>query len=222
MANLLIITRDTEARQELCSALTRKDLECSLVSDINGVSEAIIERQPDIILLEITRRWPNDEMRGLVRRVWRERSISLIVLVAEDALDNLQDGLDYDDFLIGPYHSAEAFIRIDRLLQKRRKSSSDEIIEYNDLQLDLGSCEVMVDNRIIELTFKEYELLKLLARNRGRVFTREELLDKIWGYDYFGGDRTVDVHIRRLRSKIEDANHTYVETVRNIGYRFRK
>ena len=222
MANLLIITRDTEARQEFCNTLTEKDLECSLVSDTNGVSEAIIERQPDVILLEITRRWPNDEMRGLVRRVWRERSISLIVLVAEDALDNLQDGLDYDDFLISPYHSAEALIRIDRLLQKRRKVASDEIIEYNDLQLDLGSCEVMVDNRVIELTFKEYELLKLLARNRGRVFTREELLDKIWGYDYFGGDRTVDVHIRRLRSKIEDANHTYVETVRNIGYRFRK
>ena len=79
-----------------------------------------------------------------------------------------------------------------------------------------------MDNRIIDLTFKEYELLKLMATNRGRVFTRDNLLDKIWGYDYFGGDRTVDVHIRRLRSKIEDANHSYIETVRNIGYKFIK
>jgi two-component system alkaline phosphatase synthesis response regulator PhoP len=81
---------------------------------------------------------------------------------------------------------------------------------------------VTVEWRIVELTFKEYELLKLLASNKGRVYTREILLDKIWGYDYYGGDRTVDVHIRRLRSKIEDSNHNFIETVRNIGYRFKK
>ena len=71
------------------------------------------------------------------------------------------------------------------------------------------------------LTFREYELLKFLAGNRGRVFTREALLNKVWGYDYYGGDRTVDVHIRRLRSKTEDSNHAFIETVRNIGYRFK-
>ena len=74
---------------------------------------------------------------------------------------------------------------------------------------------------MIELTFKEYELLKFLASHQGRVYTREALLNKVWGYDYYGGDRTVDVHIRRLRSKIEDAKHTFIETVRNIGYRFK-
>ena len=79
-----------------------------------------------------------------------------------------------------------------------------------------------MENRVIELTFKEYELLLYLAGNKGRVFTRESLLNKVWGYDLFGGDRTVDVHIRRLRSKIEDPEHTFIETVRNIGYRFKK
>ena len=78
-----------------------------------------------------------------------------------------------------------------------------------------------VEGVVVELTFKEYELLKLLAGHPGRVYTREVLLDKIWGYDYYGGDRTVDVHIRRLRSKIEDSNHIFIETVRNIGYRFK-
>ena len=73
---------------------------------------------------------------------------------------------------------------------------------------------------LVKLTFKEYELLKFLALSEGHVYTRETLLDKIWGYGFFGGDRTVDVHIRRLRSKIEDANHSYIETVRNVGYRF--
>jgi two-component system alkaline phosphatase synthesis response regulator PhoP len=222
VANLLIITRDTEARQDFCDTLIEKDLECSLVTDTNGVSEVIAEQQPDVILLEIAKRWPNEEMRGLIRRVKRERNLPVIVLIAEDALDDLQDEADFDDFLLSPYHTAEAVFRINRLVEKHRKATSNETIEYNGLQLDLGSCEVTVDNRLIELTFKEYELLKLMARNRGRVFTREELLDKIWGYDYFGGDRTVDVHIRRLRSKIEDTNHTFVDTVRNIGYRFRK
>ena len=74
---------------------------------------------------------------------------------------------------------------------------------------------------VVELTFKEYELLKFLAGNKGRVCTRETLLDKVWGYDYYGGDRTVDVHVRRLRSKIEDSKHIFIDTVRNIGYRFR-
>jgi two-component system alkaline phosphatase synthesis response regulator PhoP len=74
---------------------------------------------------------------------------------------------------------------------------------------------------VVEFTFREYELLRFLAANEGRVFTRDTLLDRVWGYDYYGGDRTVDVHIRRLRSKIEDAGHTFIETVRNIGYRFR-
>ena len=75
--------------------------------------------------------------------------------------------------------------------------------------------------RLLALTFKEYELLKLLATNKGKVFTRESLLNEVWGYDYYGGDRTVDVHIRRLRSKIEDPTHTFIETVRNIGYKFK-
>jgi two-component system alkaline phosphatase synthesis response regulator PhoP len=72
------------------------------------------------------------------------------------------------------------------------------------------------------LTFREYQLLKFLASNKGKVFTREALLNKVWGWDYYGGDRTVDVHIRRLRSKIEDPTHTFIETVRNIGYRLRE
>ena len=222
MTNLLIITRDTKALQEFCDTLIEKNLDCSLAADTNGVSDVIMQRPPDVILLEITERWPKEEMRGLIRQVKRERKLPVIVLLAEDSLDNLKDDLDFDDFLLSPYHPSEAIIRIKLQHQKHRRATSDEIIEYNDLQLDLVSCEVTLDGHVIELTFKEYELLKLLARNQGRVFTREELLDKIWGYDYFGGDRTVDVHIRRLRSKIEDANHTFVETVRNIGYRFRK
>lgn len=88
--------------------------------------------------------------------------------------------------------------------------------------IDPAQCEVTLEGEVVELTFKEYELLRFLASNRGRVFTREALLNWVWGYDYYGGERTVDVHVRRLRSKIEDSKHVFIETVRNIGYRFKK
>jgi two-component system alkaline phosphatase synthesis response regulator PhoP len=94
------------------------------------------------------------------------------------------------------------------------------LIKCGDLVIDIAKYEVSIGGKLLALTFKEYELLKFLAKNRGRVFTRETLLNEVWGYDYYGGDRTVDVHIRRLRSKIEDSTHTFIETVRNIGYKF--
>jgi DNA-binding response OmpR family regulator len=91
-----------------------------------------------------------------------------------------------------------------------------------DLQIDTSSYEVTIRGSRIGLRFKEYELLKLLAENPGRVFSRDALLNQIWGYEYFGGTRTVDVHIRRLRSKMEDAEHNFIETIWNVGYRFRE
>jgi two-component system alkaline phosphatase synthesis response regulator PhoP len=99
---------------------------------------------------------------------------------------------------------------------------SEDVIRCGDLVIDSAKCEVSLSGKPIILTFKEYQLLKFLASNKEKVFTREALLNKVWGWDYYGGDRTVDVHIRRLRSKIEDINHSFIETIRNIGYRFRK
>ena len=137
-------------------------------------------------------------------------------------LDGIDRQLDVDDFVTSPYDSKELVLRINRLIHRTRNTESSELIKCDDLVIDLVTCEVTVEGKIVELTFKEYELLKLLASHRGRVYTRQALLDRIWGYDYFGGDRTVDVHVRRLRSKIEGSKHIFIETVRNIGYRFKK
>jgi len=95
------------------------------------------------------------------------------------------------------------------------------VLKCGDLVMDLANYTVHVGGRHVELTYKEYELLRFLATNRDRVFTRETLLSKVWGYDFYGGERTVDVHIRRLRAKIEDRHAPFIETVRNVGYRFR-
>jgi DNA-binding response OmpR family regulator len=108
-----------------------------------------------------------------------------------------------------------------RTLWKRHRVDSRNVLQCGDLVMDLGNYTVQIGGHSIDLTYKEYELLRFLATNRDRVYSRETLLNKVWGYDFYGGARTVDVHVRRLRSKIEDRHHTFIETVRNVGYRFR-
>ncbi len=222
MTRLLIIARERKAQAGLCEGLARNGLACSTTSYNNGVREAIAVQRPDIVLVEIDRQLPDLETWDLINKAKNKNHVQVIALVPENMLDNIDSRLDVDDFLTGPFDPRELSLRISRLLQRRTNRDSNELLTCDGLVLDLATCEVTVDGRVVELTFKEYELLKLMAGNRGRVYTREALLDKIWGYDYYGGDRTVDVHIRRLRSKIEDSKHTFIETVRNIGYRFRK
>ncbi len=132
--------------------------------------------------------------------------------------------LDYkvSDLIFAPVDPEELFCRIRRLLWQNQNSDSHSIIQGDGLSIDVIKYEVRLEGELVNLTYKEYELLRFLASNKGKVFTREVLLNKVWGYDYFGGTRTVDVHIRRLRSKIEDAHHTYIDTLRNIGYRFKE
>ena len=113
-----------------------------------------------------------------------------------------------------------AALRVQHLIQRFTPADATSVLTVGDLVIDLARYEVTQSGRRMELTFKEYELLKFLATNPGKVFTREVLLNQVWGYDYFGGTRTVDVHVRRLRSKIEEGTNTYIETVRNVGYRY--
>ncbi len=127
-----------------------------------------------------------------------------------------------DDFVLKPYKANEILTRVNRLLRKNNlQEESAETLRAGDVIINLPKCEVTVSGELVDLTFTEYELLKLLMSQKGHVFSREVLLNKIWGYDYYGGDRTVDVHITRLRNKIEDTTHTVIETVRNIGYRIK-
>jgi DNA-binding response OmpR family regulator len=150
------------------------------------------------------------------------KSLPIIALIEREILPDVDGYLNMiDDFVIRPYDLRELNLRVERLLRKTRQADSGETIRCGDLVIDLAKCEVYIGGRPVMLTFKEYELLKVLAGNAGRVFTREALLNKVWGYDYYGGDRTVDVHITRLRSKIENIRNVSIETVRNIGYRLR-
>ncbi|HAS04229.1 MAG TPA: DNA-binding response regulator [Dehalococcoidia bacterium] len=177
---------------------------------------------PDMVIIEVSGSMPTPKSLNMITRMKKKTTLPVLALTYKDYMDSIITLNKIDDFILLPYEKDELILRVRRLLQKVKNIDSSDIIKCDGLTIDLVKYEVTLENRVIELTFKEYELLLYLAGNKGRVFTREALLDKVWGFDYFGGDRTVDVHIRRLRSKIEDSEHTFIETVRNIGYRFKK
>jgi two-component system alkaline phosphatase synthesis response regulator PhoP len=173
-------------------------------------------------LLDANEATIGSEVWELAQRMRQEMNIPLIALMPREILNGLDSSTGIDDFVVKPWEATEVTARVKRILRQKGGMESEDVIRCGDLVIDSAKCEVSLSGKPIILTFKEYQLLKFLANNKGRVFTRDVLLDKVWGWDYYGGDRTVDVHIRRLRSKIEDSTHTFIETVRNIGYKFKE
>ena len=217
MLRLLIVARETAELVALSSQLIANGCRCSVIPDDDEAIGEIASQRPDLVLVETS------GSLTLPRTIKEALSLPVIALVGRDILGDLNGNLDADDFVVSPYDTRELELRIRRLLKYTNGTGeSDELIKCDGLVIDLAKCEVIVDGKVVELTYREYELLRFLASNPGRVYTREALLDKVWGMDYYGGDRTVDVHVRRLRSKIESSGHDFIETVRNIGYRFTK
>jgi len=219
---VLIIGDATDRIRDLSSGLITQGFACSITANNEDVINQVLEQNPDLVLM-VDNGFPDVlNMGNVIDTIKRKKPLPIIALLYRETLDKLDSVISMDDFVVDPWDAAEVVARAKRVLRRTKLVDNEELIRCDDLMVDLATCEVSLSGKLIELTFKEYELLIFLASNRGRVYTREALLDKVWGYDYFGGDRTVDVHIRRLRSKIEDANHTFIETVRNIGYRFKK
>nr|WP_276319994.1 response regulator transcription factor [Haloactinopolyspora alba] len=145
-----------------------------------------------------------------------------MTVVTEGGLAAINAEWGVDDVLLDSAGPAEVEARL-RLAQGRLASSGDEApdeIRSGDLVIDEATYTAKVARRTLDLTYKEFELLKFLAQHPGRVFTRAQLLQEVWGYDYFGGTRTVDVHVRRLRAKLGADHEALIGTVRNVGYRF--
>ena len=164
----------------------------------------------------------NTEIRWCARAC-ASLGVPIIALVSPSQIATLDATLTITDFISTPPDPDELVVRARFAVQEtihESTSKHNECIKIRDLIINKSSYEVTLRSERIGLRFKEYELLRTLAEKPGRVFTREALLNQIWGYEYFGGTRTVDVHIRRLRSKIEDSDHSYIETIWNVGYRF--
>ena len=131
----------------------------------------------------------------------------------------LRDEL-FDDFCLTPFHPTEVEARLRTCCGAAATACAPDMVEYSGLALNLETYQASIAGRPLDLTYMEYELLKFLAQNPGKVFTREMLLSRVWGYEYYGGARTVDVHIRRLRAKLGEEHANLIQTVRSVGYRF--
>ena len=146
-------------------------------------------------------------------------SAALLVVVAESAMPALNSEWGFDDIVLSGAGPGEVDARIRLLTTRSAKDAGDQMISASGVTIDEVSYQAKVNGKALDLTFKEFELLRFLAGHPQRVFTREQLLSEVWGYDYFGGTRTVDVHVRRLRAKLGDME-SLIATVRNVGYRF--
>lgn len=148
-------------------------------------------------------------------------AVPILLVVEPGSLAALERHRDlFDDFVLESSIESELDVRVSRLLWRSGRTKSADVIVYGPLALNLETYQAVVEGRPLDLTYMEYELLRYLAAHPGKVFTREALLSAVWGYDYFGGARTVDVHVRRLRAKLGEENAHLIETVRSVGYRF--
>ena len=159
-----------------------------------------------------------------VCRALRKRDVPVepvLLLVRGASLTDLElrDDL-YDDFCLSPFHPRELEARLRHQFWRSGGGVQAELVEYEPLVLNLETYQAAIDGRPLDLTYMEYELLKFLASHPGRVFTRETLLSRVWGYEYYGGARTVDVHVRRLRAKLGEEHANLIQTVRSVGYKF--
>ena len=149
-----------------------------------------------------------------------EFSLPVLVVIDRTMTTNVSDDDSYTDFILSPLDRAELQARLGRITLIETTVTDDDILRYRDLELNTATYQTTVGGDPRDLTFMEYELLRFFVENQGRVWSRDQILKKVWGYDYFGGARTVDVHVRRLRSKLGEERSSWITTVRSVGYRF--
>lgn len=190
--------------------------------------ELIEKQELDLLLLDIM--LPNVDGLDICKRVRQKMEIPIIIISAKaDEFDKvLALELGADDYVTKPFSMREVLARIKARLRRKpveaaKEENDGDKLKEDNLEMDLKKYEVSKEGKIVELTLREFELLKFLWQAKGEVFTREDLLTKVWGYEYYGDVRTVDVTIRRLREKIEDdaSKAVYVLTKRGVGYYFR-
>jgi DNA-binding response OmpR family regulator len=213
----LLLLYQTEGASALRRDLVGLDFEVEAAT-LSDADEALVSPGIEAIVLEAATN--ADETRRVLESPARPSRAPLLLIVRPDQLASIDPALPVDDFILLPAATDELAIRLRRAIWRRTGIDTQNTLRSGDLLVDLANYKVFVAEQPVTLTFKEFELLRFLMTNRGKVFTREALLNRVWGYEYFGGARTVDVHVRRLRSKIETGSTVYVETVRNVGYRF--
>jgi two-component system, OmpR family, alkaline phosphatase synthesis response regulator PhoP len=222
----ILVVDDEEHIQELIKFNLEKNSYKVITAD-NGKDafEIAKEQQPDLVLLDLM--LPGMDGLEVCKAIRRENSIAsmpIIMITARgEELDKIL-GLELgaDDYITKPFSVRELLARVKAILRRTSVKYEENNYKFGEITIDFQKHEIKREGEKIELTLKEFELLEILIKNKGRVMTRDFLLDKIWGYEYLGETRTVDVHVRHLRQKIErdDKNPIYIQTIRGIGYKF--
>ena len=224
MTKILVVEDEKSLSEPLAYLLRREGYEVSVVDNGLSAVEAVDQSPPDLILLDLM--LPGLAGTEVCREVRNRSSLPIIMLTAKDSEVDIVVGLELgaDDYVTKPYSSRELLARIKAVLRRRSTDPdpADGILEYHGIVLDSDRHQLQVRGEPVSLPLKEFELLELLMVNAGRVLTRGQIIDRVWGSDYFGDTKTLDVHIKRLRSKIEvhPSEPTIIATVRGLGYRF--
>lgn len=225
MTRVLIVEDEPDLADPLAYLLRREGFEVEIAEDGGLALDAFTSRGADIVLLDLMLPgMPGTEVCRVIRQTSK---VPIIMLTAKDSEVDIVVGLELgaDDYITKPYSSRELLARMRAVL---RRADSDEldvddrVIQGGRVTLDIDRHTVAVDGKEISMPLKEFELLELLMRNAGRVLTRGQLIDRVWGSDYFGDTKTLDVHIKRIRSRIETnpSDPVMLLTVRGLGYRF--
>lgn len=227
MANILIITDIDNFFEEVEQSLNEVDHSYLRARPAKADwPDPSMVPPPQIVILDVTVR--TKEFIPFYKRMKRQlgylnwESTPLILAVIPELVKNLNFSLGIYDFIIKPLDSVELMARVEKMLWQINQPKGTNVFKIQDLVIDLGNYQVLLSGHPIDLTYKEFELLKFLATQRGKVFSRDAILDRVWGYEYYGGTRTVDVHIRRIRAKLGPVYEDYIQTVRNVGYIFRE
>ncbi len=221
MKPILIVSSQPEARQAIANDVRTLGLEALTVDELGRGLDIIEQKRPALVLLDLLDRTlgPESSWRSHMRQA--PRNVPFILLIPEEGLKSFDFPPQVRDFVLVPFGRVELEARVRLALGTTSPNSLGNIIERGALAIDLDRYQVTVASNPVELTLKEFELLRFLAEHPGKVHTRESLMNQVWGYDYFGGTRTVDVHIRRIRAKLEPHADEYIDTVLGVGYRFR-
>ena len=222
MARILVVGGETSAVQSALAAVSAIDGSPISATGLVEARQSLTNEAVELVVLDVSLAPPGDEAMAVFVSACQAapEAPRVLALIPDRDIAAYAGVMAFDDFAVAPFHAQELTVRLQRLLKHAVQQGDAQVLSFGDLVIDPSRYEVTQEGRRMDLTFKEYELLKFLATSAGKVFSREALLNHVWGYDYFGGTRTVDVHVRRLRSKIEDASTTFIETVRNVGYRF--
>ncbi|MEK6609165.1 MAG: response regulator transcription factor [Myxococcota bacterium] len=219
---VFVATVDVQGEEPQGVVAALRELGCDLVIcgfDLEEIDEAALQKsRPNLVIVEAADRMTTGVVcLGSLRALPPLAEVPALLAVTTSKLGMLDFSV-FDDFVLVPVVPAELYARIRQLDWRTSSFAQEERLKIGDLVIDAAGYEAHLGARRLSLTHQEFELLKFLAQHRGKVFTREQLLSRVWGYNYYGGSRTVDIHVRRLRAKLGAAANL-VETVRNVGYK---